>query len=295
MKRNVVKDLLRKAVVVSFAGLIIVSVVACGQKSPNEVPTEPTSSIQWETQETQEDTHQAEADDLLNGGTESQAEQETSQETQEEAQGPSFWDPTEFDEADYVQKRLKEGYEAYQSYEGSVVAENFKAGEVYTVTGLWDRVENGELVAGLFRIQNEAGEVAYAPNLWFEDVQEEVAGGTEESQGSEEAAEPSQEVAQGSEEASAPSEEVAHSEEVAQGSQEAPSQEAPSQEAPQESQPAPQESQPAQQADSNSGKITIDGVHYYDTLEEAEAAMGITVSHGPSTDWTPDTSDYTWE
>ena len=295
MKNKDIKNILKKAVVAPVAGLVIVSVVACGQKPIEGVSTEPTSSIQWETQEAQESTHEAEADDLLNGGTESQAEQETSQETQEEAQGPSFWDPTEFDEADYVQKRLKEGYEAYESYEGSVVAENFKAGEVYTVTGLWDRVENGELVAGLFRIQNEAGEVAYAPNLWFEDVQEEVAEVTEESQGSEEAAtEPSQEVAQGGEEEAEPSEEVA------QGSQEAPSQEAPSQEAPSQ---APQESQSTQLSSGTyvggedrdyAGGYVVDGV-WYASWDDWEAAMGIETISGPQHYGTPSDGNYTWE
>ena len=295
MRNKDVKNILKKAVVVPVAGLVIVSVVACGQKPIEGVSTEPTSSIQWETQEAQEPTHEAEADDLLNK--ETQAEQEETQETQEVSN--SFWDPTEFDEADYVQKRLKEGYEAYESYEGSVVAENFKAGEVYTVTGLWDRVENGELVAGLFRIQNEAGEVAYAPNLWFEDVQEEVAEGTEESQGSEEAAEPSEEVAQGGEEEAEPSEEVA------QGSQEAPSQETPSQEAPSQEAPsqAPQESQSTQLTSGTyvggedrayAGGIVCDGI-WYASNEEWMAAMGITVGSGERHSGTPSDGNYTWE
>ena len=289
MKRNVVKDLLRKAVVVSFAGLIIVSVVACGQKPIEGVSTEPTSSIQWETQETKEDTHEAEADELLNKETqETQAAQEETQATQEVSN--SFWDPTEFDEADYVQKRLKEGYEAYQSYEGSVVAENFKAGEVYTVTGLWMLIEDGETAMGLFRVQNDAGEVAYAPSEWFEDVQEEVAQGTEEDE------EPSEEVAQGSEEASAPSEEAAPSEEVARGSEEAPSQEAPSQEAPQESQPTQLTSGTFVGGEDRdyAGGFVVDGV-WYASNADWEAAMGIEVIHGGNGGNPQSEDGLTWE
>lgn len=96
-----------------------------------------------------------------------------------------------------------------------------------------------------------------------------------------------EEVAQGGKE-------VDPSEEVARGSEEAPSQ---------ESQPAPQESQPTTQLTSGTyvggedrayaGGIVCDGV-WYASNEDWMAAMGIGVNDH-STDWTPDTSGYTWE
>lgn len=134
--------------------------VAFESKENTGEPTEPTSSTQWEIQqETEGSTYEAEADELLNQTQESGGTEEFQEETQVER----WWDANEFTEGEYMQKRLKEGYEAYEGYEGSVVAKNFKAGGVYTVTGLWMLIEEGETAMGLFRVQDEAGEVAYAP------------------------------------------------------------------------------------------------------------------------------------